>query len=61
MYYYVYVLLSTKDGMFYTGYTSDIQHRVELHNKGLVNSTKKRTPFELIYFEACMNQQDLPC
>ncbi len=61
MYYYVYVLLSTKDGMFYTGYTSDIQQRVELHNKGLVNSTKKRTPFELIYFEACMNQQDLPC
>ena len=50
--YYVYVLKSKKDGEFYTGFTSDIGKRLEEHNSGKVNSTKKRTPFNLVYFEA---------
>ena len=58
MYYYVYILLSEKDGQYYTGYTSNLKNRLELHNSGKVNSTKYRTPLKLIYFEGCLNQQD---
>lgn len=58
MYYYVYVLKSSKDGQFYTGYTKDLKLRFERHKAGLVTSTKNRLPLELIYFEGCRNQQD---
>lgn len=58
MYFYVYVLLSEKDNLLYTGYTSDLRKRISEHNEGKVNSTKNRTPLKLIYFEACLNQQD---
>ena len=58
MIYYVYVLLSEKDDLFYTGYTSDLKNRLEQHNSGKVFSTKNRTPLRLIYYEGCLNQQD---
>ena len=58
MKYYVYVLLSEKDGLFYTGYTSNIVERLKKHNSGLVKSTKYRRPLKLIYWEGCLNQQD---
>jgi len=57
-YYYTYILLSEKDGKKYTGYTKDIKLRLQQHNDGLVASTKHRRPLQLIYFEACLNQQD---
>ncbi|HPN54729.1 MAG TPA: GIY-YIG nuclease family protein [Candidatus Moranbacteria bacterium] len=55
---YVYVLLSKKDGQKYAGYTKNLKLRFEQHNKGLVDSTKDRRPLKLIYYEACLNQQD---
>ncbi len=58
MKFYVYVLLSKKDNLFYTGYTNDVQSRIEEHNSGKVQSTKFRTPLILIYWEGCLNQQD---
>ena len=57
-YYWVYVLLSLKDNKKYTGYTKDLPSRFEAHQNGEVQSTKNRRPFKLIYFEACLNQQD---
>jgi len=56
--YYVYVLRSDKDNNFYTGYTKDLKERVKLHNKGKVKSTNNRRPLKLIYYEACLSQQD---
>jgi putative endonuclease len=56
--YFVYVLRSLKDGRFYTGYTEDIQKRLEEHNRGKIQSTKSRRPFEMVYFEASRNQKD---
>jgi len=58
MFHYTYVLLSEKDNKFYTGYTKNLKSRFEQHNKGLVESTKLRKPFKLIYYESCLNQQD---
>lgn len=57
-FYFVYILQSEIDNMFYTGYTKDIELRIEQHQKGLVKSTKQRRPLKLIYYEACLNQQD---
>lgn len=57
-YFYVYVLQSKKDKLFYTGYTNDLRKRFKEHNNGKVKSTIKRYPFDLIYWEGCLNQQD---
>ncbi|MBI2465825.1 MAG: GIY-YIG nuclease family protein [Candidatus Sungbacteria bacterium] len=56
--YYTYILQSNKDKQFYTGYTDDLKERLKLHNAGKVVSTKNRLPVELVYYEACLNQQD---
>ena len=57
-YYYTYVLRSTIDKMFYTGYTTNLLNRIEEHNSGKVESTKDRRPLELVYWEGCLIQQD---
>jgi len=57
-YYYVYVLLSEKDGKKYTGYTKNLSLRFEAHNSGKVPSTKNRRPLKLIYFKGCLSQDD---
>ena len=56
--FYVYVLKSEKDGNLYTGYTNDLKRRVEEHNYGQNRSTKSRTPFTLIYYEAYKSKED---
>ena len=56
--YYTYVLLSQKDKKLYVGCTEDLKLRFEQHIKGLVNSTKNRRPLILIYYEACLKQED---
>jgi putative endonuclease len=52
------VLQSEKDGKFYTGFTSNLKLRFQQHNKGLVASTRDRGPCRLIYYEACLDQND---
>jgi len=56
--YYVYILHSENDKKLYTGYTNNLKLRFEQHSKGMVKSTKKRRPFKLIYYEACLRQKD---
>jgi putative endonuclease len=40
------------DGNYYTGYTSDLKRRLERHDSGYSQATKKRKPFELVYCES---------
>lgn len=54
---YVYVL-QNNSGQFYTGCTSDLKKRLEQHNTGKSEFTKYRGPYELIYYEACLNVKD---
>jgi len=35
-----------------------VKLRFEQHQKGQVESTKKRIPLTLIYYEVCLNQED---
>ncbi len=50
--YYVYILKSVKDGSIYTGYTDDLKRRFAEHNDKKNVSTKHKTPFQLVYYEA---------
>ncbi len=56
--FYVYVLESQKDKRLYTGWTNDLRKRFSKHNNHEVYSTKGRGPFIVIYYEACLNEQD---
>lgn len=42
----------------YTGFTVDLQDRLKQHKEGKVKTTKNRRPLELIYYEACMSEED---
>ena len=57
MFYYTYILKSKKDGSFYTGSTKDLRKRLIQHNNGLSTYTKSRRPFEIIYYEACLEEE----
>jgi putative endonuclease len=54
--YTTYVLKSLKDKKYYIGYTSNFIERMHNHLKGLVESTKNRRPFIIVYCEVCFNK-----
>lgn len=58
MFYYVYILLSLKNGSIYIGYTSNLINRVKKHNSGESFATKPFRPHKLIFYEAFLNKKD---
>jgi len=55
--YYVYVIKSLKNNRRYTGFTQkDPKDRLKEHNSGTNLYTKNNRPFELIYFEAFIEE-----
>lgn len=54
---YTYVLKSLRDNKLYIGWTNDLKRRLEMHNLGKVDATKNRIPFEIVYYEACLNKE----
>ena len=58
MFYYNYVIQSKKDRNLYTGRTIDLKKTLIEHNQGLNKSTKPYMPWKLIYYEACLNEED---
>jgi len=55
--FYTYIL-QNKNGRWYTGYTSDLQKRFNQHNNLNSKSTKYTGPYQLIYYEECINEID---
>lgn len=48
---YTYIL-RCRDNSLYTGWTNDLEKRVEMHNAGKgAKYTKARLPVELVYYE----------
>ena len=47
--YWVYVLISKKDGNLYIGSSSNLKERLKYHNSGKVKSAKSRRPLTLLY------------
>lgn len=58
MFHYVYVLQSTFDASFYTGYSSDVRARLVEHNAGKNVSTRHHRPWNIIFYEAFLNEHD---
>jgi putative endonuclease len=51
MSYYVYILLSQRNGKYYIGSTNNLEERLRRHNEGRSNYTKPGIPWELQYCE----------
>ena len=52
---YLYIL-RCKDGSLYTGITTDVEKRLEMHRSGKgAKYTRGRGPLELVYSETCEN------
>jgi len=49
--FYVYVLQSETSKHYYTGFRTDLKHRVGQHNAGITKSTTNRGPWKLVYQE----------
>lgn len=48
---YVYIL-ECSDGTFYTGWTNNLQKRIDMHSKGMgAKYTRGRGPVKLVYYE----------
>lgn len=56
--FFVYILLSLADHRTYTGFTDNVQRRLEQHNGGLVRSTKFRVPFKILFIEEFNTSQE---
>ena len=53
---YVYILRCA-DGTFYTGWTTDPDRRLEVHNAGKgAKYTRPRLPVEMVYLEECASK-----
>ena len=59
--YFVYILLSNKDGRTYVGYTKDLKERLRLHNSGQVSATKHRRPLGIFLYEKFDSEQKAKC
>lgn len=56
--YYTYILISKHTGRFYTGYTNNLRKRLKEHNDGKSSYTKRDRPYLLVYYEACLDEDD---
>lgn len=56
--FYIYCLESETCDELYFGYTNNLKRRFKEHNQGLNFSTKRYIPWKLIYYEACLNEND---
>ena len=56
--YYTYVIQSQRSKRWYTGSINDLRKRLNQHNKGKSAWTKNGIPWKLIYYEACLDEQD---
>ena len=55
---YTYIL-ECRDGSFYTGWTNNLEKRINCHNKGKgAKYTKGRLPVKLVYFEEFIEKRD---
>jgi putative endonuclease len=55
---YVYIL-ECADGTLYTGWTNNLEKRIEMHSKGIgAKYTRGRGPVKLIYHEIFENKND---
>lgn len=58
MKYYVYILFCA-DGTYYTGWTTDVNKRLAIHNKGNgAKYTRGRLPVRLLWFDSFSSKSE---
>ena len=55
--FYIYILMNNNNRL-YTGFTYDLRKRFKEHNDKKSMYTKYRGPYKLIYYEACLDEND---
>ncbi|PWU23562.1 hypothetical protein C5B42_02500 [Candidatus Cerribacteria bacterium 'Amazon FNV 2010 28 9'] len=55
--YYVYILQSSKSGILYYGYTTDLKRRLKEHNDGKSKFTSGHRPWKLVQYSAFVDEQ----
>lgn len=56
--FYVYLLRSKVDSSWYIGYTNHLDRRLNEHNSGESYYTKRKLPWEVLYYEVSFNKSD---
>lgn len=56
--FYTYIIKSEKSNKWYTGSTNNLRKRFKQHNDGESSFTRKYIPYKLVYYEACLNEDD---
>lgn len=57
--YYVYILQNQNDKSFYIGFSADLRRILQEHNeKRGGRTTRQKSNWQLIYFEAYLNKDD---
>ncbi|MBI2639516.1 MAG: GIY-YIG nuclease family protein [Candidatus Sungbacteria bacterium] len=56
--FYTYVIQSKKSKRWYTGSSNDLRKRFKQHNQGKSTWTRSESPWTLIYYEACLSEND---
>jgi len=54
---YVYILKSLKTKEYYIGCSSDLERRLQDHNKGKVFATRYKVPYKLVFSQAYDNNR----
>ena len=49
--FFTYILQSQKDQSFYIGFTSNLEQRLQQHNKATSGYTSTKKPWKVVYFE----------
>ncbi len=56
--FYTYVIENSKGNRWYAGSTSNLRKRLMQHNSKQSTWTKTGVPWALIYYEACLDEED---
>jgi len=56
--YYIYILKSINTDHYYTGYTDNLESRLNKHNSGKSKWTNRYKPWKIIYNEKIENKID---
>lgn len=56
--FFTYVLYSASQDIFYIGFTNNLERRLDEHKRGHTQTTSKMPDAKLVYYEACISQQD---
>jgi putative endonuclease len=54
--FYVYLLKSQQGEHYYIGYSANLRRRMSEHHQGKVYYTRRYQPWELVYYEAYLDE-----